>query len=183
MLAAAAAWGVAAVLIGPRRAYWGVARHVAAIAYRRAVRHAQDHLDDTMLEEELNARDSAAAAAEVTPAVDPGIASKEAPEVVAVPEGPEPRRARPFRTRVAGAVSHFGKEAKRPAAAAAIAGAEVLGTAVALGAAETALGVLAAFAVYRALESHRVRRARGARTNRTRRRPEQDQEGPETRRS
>lgn len=181
VLAAAAAWGVAAVFIGPRKAYWGVARHMAAVAYQRALKHAQDHLDETMLEGDLSEQDRVSEAA--APATGPATDSMEAPEVVVVPESPECKRARPFRTRVAAAVSHVGKEAKRPAAAVVIAGAEVLGTAVALGAAETALGVLAAFAVYRMLEKRKVRRAGRARAGMTGARPEQDQGSPETRRS
>jgi multisubunit Na+/H+ antiporter MnhC subunit len=58
-------------------------------------------------------------------------------------------------------LQRLGRKLKKPVPAAAIAGAEVLGTAIAVGVAETALGLVAAYAAYRSFKKNaRQRTAR-----------------------
>jgi hypothetical protein len=162
LLLSAMSWGATSLFAAPNRPYVSLARHLSGVTLLRTLRAAEKRV----------ARLQAAADDAVRPETRPATSSGSGLSVIVDPQSnnsatilvasgtssrAEPAR---FQKKPSSLLGRIGEAIKKPVVTAAIVGVQVVGAAAALGAAETALGVITAYAVYRAMSNaHRARPA------------------------
>jgi hypothetical protein len=161
LLLSAMSWGATSLFAGPQRPYVSFARHLSGVALLRTLRAAEKRVAKLEVAAQEVARLDArpVTSTDVSVIVEPQTPNSAA---ILVASGAS-SRAEPvrFQTTPSSFLGRVGNTIKKPAVTAAIVGVNIVGAAAALGAAETALGVIAAYAVYRAM-SNAARRARPA---------------------
>jgi hypothetical protein len=161
LLLSAMSWGATSLFAAPNRPYVSLARHLSGVTLLRTLRAAEKRVArlhaaaDEAVRPETRAATSSGSGLSVI--VDPQ-STNSATIVVASGTSSRAEPARPQKP--SSLLGRIGEAIKKPVVTAAIVGVQVVGAAAALGAAETALGVITAYAVYRAMSNaHRARAA------------------------